>query len=37
MIVSQKSLSFFARSYRKTVAHYLNLIIPKEASLLEIG
>jgi SAM-dependent methyltransferase len=37
MIVSQKSLSFFARSYRKTVAHYLNLIIPKEASLLEMG
>ena len=26
-----------ARSYRKTLAHYLNLIIPKDASLLEIG
>lgn len=33
----EKSLSPFALSYRKTIAHYLNLIIPKEASLLEIG
>lgn len=30
-------LSFTARAYRKTLAHYLNLIIPKEAFLLEIG
>ena len=33
----EKSPSLFALSYRKTIAHYLNLIIPKEASLLEIG
>jgi len=31
------NISFFARAYRKTLAHYLNLIIPQEASLLEIG
>jgi SAM-dependent methyltransferase len=33
----KKSSSLFAISYRKAIAHYLNLIIPKEASLLEIG
>ncbi len=28
---------FFARSYRKVLAHYLNLIIPQDSFLLEIG
>jgi SAM-dependent methyltransferase len=37
MISSSSCLSWAAHAYRKTLAHYLNLIIPKESSLLEIG
>lgn len=29
--------TFFARAYRKTLAYYLNQLIPKDASILEIG
>ncbi|MCB1103226.1 MAG: glycosyltransferase [Opitutaceae bacterium] len=28
---------FFARNYRRLLAHYYNLLIPKQASVLEIG
>ncbi|MBX9578572.1 MAG: glycosyltransferase [Chthoniobacterales bacterium] len=37
MTSSSSRLSWAARAYRKTLAHYLNLIISKDASLLEIG
>lgn len=37
MTPSSSCLSLTARAYRKTLAHYLNLIIPRESSLLEIG
>jgi SAM-dependent methyltransferase len=30
-------LTWAARSYRRSLAHYYNLIIPREASVLEIG
>lgn len=37
MTSTSSRLSWAARAYRKTLAHYLNLIIPEEASLLEVG
>ena len=30
-------LNVFAKGYRKLLAHYYNLLIPKDASVLEIG
>lgn len=33
---AHQTSSPFARTYRRTIAHYLNLIIPEKASLLEI-
>lgn len=37
MTSSSSRLSWAAHAYRKTLARYLNLIIPQEASLLEVG
>jgi len=37
MSAHHKSLSQLSQLYRKTIAHYLNLIIPQQASLLVLG
>lgn len=37
MKTSHNKPSFLPREYRKVLAHYLNLIIPRHASVLEIG